>query len=222
MPWSYKNVGEVKRTWLTCLPPWQHFKNVCYHIRMADAIGFHAAILLTGHYGPNWRDLEAPGRVGATVCRSALYSLPDWEANQPGFDEDGRSGGDHAGKVETSLLWALYPECVDVSRLPNSSEVGTHFAMGKTAYLSNRLIGERMVRDEVRFLGQKAQELLEAYEKEQPKQRLQTFEQVERMWQEAVVPVLGEFETMQDLWPNQEPVPADSVWYANWRVPGLS
>jgi len=24
---------------------------------------------------------------------------------------------------------------------------------------------------------------------------------------------------MQDLWQGQEPVPEDSVWYANWRVP---
>jgi hypothetical protein len=24
---------------------------------------------------------------------------------------------------------------------------------------------------------------------------------------------------MQDLWTGQEPVPEDSVWHANWRVP---
>src|SRR4028118_1518113 len=50
--WAEKNVGEVERSWLTSLPPWQHFKNVCYHIRTADALGFHAAILLTGHCCP--------------------------------------------------------------------------------------------------------------------------------------------------------------------------
>jgi len=56
--WAARNVGEVERSWMTCLPPWQHFKNVCYHIRQADAMGFHAAILLTGHYGANWLDLK--------------------------------------------------------------------------------------------------------------------------------------------------------------------
>ena len=25
---------------------------------MADTLGFQAAILLTGHYGPNWQDLK--------------------------------------------------------------------------------------------------------------------------------------------------------------------
>jgi hypothetical protein len=37
----------------------QHLENVAYHVRAADALGFHAAILLTGHYGPNW---EVPRR----------------------------------------------------------------------------------------------------------------------------------------------------------------
>jgi creatinine amidohydrolase/Fe(II)-dependent formamide hydrolase-like protein len=220
--WSRKNVGEVERTWLTCLPPWQHFKNVCYHIRMADAIGFHAAILLTGHYGPNWKDLKRLVELIQPYVGTRLYSLPDWEANQPGFDGNGRSGGDHAGKVETSLLWALNPECVDLSRLPEPSEPGTHFAMGKNASLSDRLVGERMVADEVRFLGEKAQELLAAYDKDQPTQRLRTFEQVERVWDDVIRPVFGEFSTMQDLWQGQEPVPEDSVWYANWQVPDRS
>src|ERR1700730_1018339 len=38
--WAAAEVGEVERTWLTAVPPWVHFKNVCYQIRAADAIGF--------------------------------------------------------------------------------------------------------------------------------------------------------------------------------------
>lgn len=56
--WSHQEIGRPPRTWLTAMPPVQHFKNVCYHIRAADALGFQAAILLTGHYGPNWEDLK--------------------------------------------------------------------------------------------------------------------------------------------------------------------
>ena len=56
--WADEAVGRPPRTWLTAMPPWMHFKNICYHIRAADALGFHAAILLTGHYGPNWEDLN--------------------------------------------------------------------------------------------------------------------------------------------------------------------
>jgi creatinine amidohydrolase len=130
--WAEKNVGEVERSWLTSLPPWQHFKNVCYQIRTADSLGFHAAILLTGHYGPNWKDLKTLIEIVQPHVGTRLYSLPDFEANQPGFDGDNRSG-DHAGKVETSLLWALEPDCVDMSRLPSADVPGLHFAMGDSA-----------------------------------------------------------------------------------------
>src|SRR5207249_10355229 len=44
--WAAANIGEV-RPWLTALPPWQHFRNVTYHVRAADALGLHAAIVLT-------------------------------------------------------------------------------------------------------------------------------------------------------------------------------
>jgi creatinine amidohydrolase len=217
--WSHQAVGEVQRSWLTSLPPWQHFKNVCYHIRAADALGFHAAILLTGHYGPNWQDLKRLIELVQPYVGVRLYGLPDFEANQPGFDSDGHSGGDHAGKVETSLLWALAPECVDVSRVPPPEEPGTHLAMGKDVRLSNRQVGERMVEDEVRWLGQKARELLAVYDREQPKQRLGTYAQVEEMWDGVVAPVLKEFESMQDLWSGQEPPPENSAWRGNWSVP---
>ncbi len=98
--WAAENVGEA-RSWLTAVPPWMHFKNICYHLRAADALGFEAAILLTGHYGPNWEDLKTLLDILQPHFDMRLYGLPDFEANQPGFDGDGASG-DHAGKVETS------------------------------------------------------------------------------------------------------------------------
>jgi len=216
--WAHQAVGEVQRSWLTSLPPWQHFRNVCYHIRTADALGFHAAIFLTGHYGPNWLDLKRLLELLQPYVGARLYGLPDFEANQPGFDSDGRSGGDHAGKVETSLLWALHPECVDVSRLPHPDAPGCHFAMGKNARESSRLVGERMVADEVRWLGAKGEELLSAYEKEQPSTRLGTFGEVEELWETVVRPELAAFQSMQELREGQQPVPEGSVWHANWRV----
>jgi creatinine amidohydrolase len=216
--WAHHTVGPVERTWMTCLPPWQHFKNVLYHIRMADVIGFHAAIFLTGHYGPNWEDLKTLLQLVQPHVGTRLYGLPDFEANRPGFDGDGRSGGDHAGKVETSLLWALEPACVDVSRIPPPDAPGPHFAMGGNARESNRQIGERMVADEVRWLGAKARELLDAYDRERPAHTLRAYDDVERLWETAIRPALRQFRSMQDSW-HGEAVPADSVWYANWRVP---
>ena len=215
--WLERTVGPVRHSWMTCMPPWQHFKNICYHIRMADHLGFHAAIFLTGHYGPNWKDLKTLIGLVQPHVGTRLCGLPDHEANQPGFDNDGRSGGDHAGKVETSLLWALHPDCVDLSRLPPEDAPGPHFAMGPTVRQSDRRVGERMVADEVRWLGEKAQELLDEYEEKSPAHKLQTYEDVEVLWETVVGPSLAGFETMQDSW-TEEALPESSKWFPNWRV----
>jgi creatinine amidohydrolase len=160
--WSHAAIGE-NRPWLTAVPPSVHFHNVCYHIRAVDAAGFHAAILLTGHYGPNWMDLKTVVSALQPHLSVRLYALPDFEANQPGFGGNGETG-DHAGKVETSLLWALEPDCVDISRLPPIGTHGQHFAMGQSAYSANRRTGERMVMDEVAWLGNKLRALLAEYQ----------------------------------------------------------
>ena len=149
--WADAEIGRPPRTWLTAMPPWQHFKNICYHIRAADALGFHAAILLTGHYGPNWQDLNELVNLLQPLVGTRLYSLPEFESNHKGFSGDGSQTGDHAGKVETSLLWALRPECVDVSRIPAEYRRGQQYAMGRDAGQANRLVGERMVADERRY-----------------------------------------------------------------------
>jgi creatinine amidohydrolase len=218
--WAERAVGQVERAWLTAVPPWVHFRNVCYHVRTADALGFQAAILLTGHYGPNWQDLKQLVELVQPHVGTRLYALPDFEANQPGFASDGQSGGDHAGRVETSLLWALEPDCVDVSRFPAAGEPGPHFAMGANAREADRRVGERMVADEVRWLGAKGRELLQRYEREQPRHRLRTFEDVETLWREVVHPALSGFKTMQDRWEGRggDPPPPGSVWHANWQV----
>jgi creatinine amidohydrolase len=223
--WGHRSVGQVARTWLTAVPPWVHFKNVCYHLRAADALGFHAAVLITGHYGPNWRDLKTLLDLAQPHVGARLYGLPDFEANQPGFAGDGRSGGDHAGRVETSLLWALEPDGVDISRLPAPQDVGQHFAMGPDAHEANRRVGERMVADEVRWLTAKARELLDDYERVKPVHALRTFEAVEVLWERVVRPRLKHFESMQQGWLDpatgepREPVPPDSVWFENAPVP---
>jgi len=216
--WAYRCVGEIKRNWTTAVPPWVHFRNVCYQIRTADAMGFHAVILFTGHYGPNWKDLKKLVSILQPHVGARMYALPESEANVPGFDGDGASG-DHAGKVETSLLWALEPESVDLSRMPPPEAQGTFWAMGQSARQASRRIGERMVEDEVRWLGEKASELLAEYDRIRPSARLRTFAQTERLWSEVVMPELKSFESMKEGWPGQPDVPPNSVWAANLPVP---
>jgi hypothetical protein len=115
------------------------------------------------------------------------------------------------------------PECVDVSRIPPPDEPGEHFAMGRNARESNRQTGERMVADEVRFLGEKARELLVEYDRLKPEHTLRTFEDVERVWDEVVRPVFKQFRTMQLKWRDDQPeLPSDSCWRENSGVPDRS
>src|SRR6185437_9069003 len=108
--------------------------------------------------------------------------------------------------------------CVDVSRFPPTDAPGPHFAMGANARVSDRRVGERMVADEVRWLGEKARELLADYERERPEHRLRTWDDVESLWDDVVRPRLPEFRTMQDVWEGREPPPEESVWHRNWRL----
>lgn len=225
--WAAKMVGEVERKWTTSVPPWVHFKNVCYHVRTADQLGFHAAIFLTGHYGPNWEDLKMVLNLAQPLTKTQLYGLPDWEANVPGFDNDGQSGGDHAGKVETSLLAALEPECVDLTRMPGTFQPESeasylvkepYFAMGANAHEANRPTGERMVADEVVWLGEKATEMLDSFDESADRPGFPTYESVERFWEAKIAPALNTFKTMQPDFGNGEKLSQESVWAANKPV----
>jgi hypothetical protein len=82
--------------------------------------------------------------------------------------------------------------------------------------------GERMVADEVRWLGDKARELLAAYDAAKPAHTLRTFEQVEQLWETVVRPELKKFRSMQPLWEGRQPPAETSVWRANWAVPDCS
>lgn len=220
--WSAGYIGEVERSWMTALPPWMFFKTVCYHIRTADMLRFHGAIILTGHGGPLVEDLKRLVELVQPHVGTRLHALLDYEANKRGFDGEGRElGGGHAGKVETSTLWALEPDCVDMSRMPRDA-AGSTFGMGPDAALSDRRTGERMVRDMVEQLGVEGEALLAAYDDAQPAHRLRMFEDVEILWEQVVKPELQSFRTMQTLWEGQEPVPASSIWYPNWVVPDRS
>lgn len=220
--WAHENIGE-RRPWLTAVPPWIHFKNVCYHIRAMDAAGFHAAILLTGHYGENWKDLKTLVGILQPHFAMRMYALPDFEANENGFG-DGGPNLDHAGRVETSQLWALEPECVDMSMMPPKDQPGPHFAMGATARESNPSTGERMVNEQVDWLGSKLKELLSKYKESEPaSRRTLSFERIEQLWSEEIHPQLPQFHSMQHFFAVEASAPPPtSQWHVNWRIPASS
>lgn len=212
--WAEREIGEA-RPWLTAVPPWVHFKNVCYHVRAAEVLGFEAAILLTGHYGPNYEDLRTlVGHLQPWV-RMRLHGLPDFEANTAGFPGDG-ADGDHAGKVETSQLWALEPEGVDLARLPPEPSYPL-FAAGKDAAQASLEAGRAMVASQVAYLGEKMRELRAAYDPARPS-KLRTFGDVERFWEEVIRPELPRFKSLRSTWYEKDTPEEDSRWRENWPV----
>jgi hypothetical protein len=108
---------------------------------------------------------------------------------------------------------------VDLSRIPEDTQAGPFFALGRDAYQANRQTGERMVADEVEWLGKKARELLEEYDRLLPVHGLTTFEEVEAVWQDVILPDLSEYESMKDIWDWQKPIPESSPWFANMKIP---
>ena len=79
-----------------------------------------------------------------------------------------------------------------------------------------------MVDDEVRWLGNKAADLLAEYDVDSAAPGLPSFESVERFWDDEVKPRLGEFKTMSQSWTPDPELSRDSVWHANWRIPDRS
>jgi len=134
----------------------------------------------------------------------------------PRFGDDKGLGG-HAGRGETSVLWAVAPDCVDMSRMPAADDDrAPHFAMGDYNELSSRRAGETMVADIVADFGEKAKELLAAYEQEVTDHTPLTYDDVEAIWEDEIRPRLKDFASMQN---NDEGPPEDSRWHANWRIP---
>jgi len=218
--WGDKNVGQVDRTWLSSLPPWMFFKNFCYHVRTADKLGFHVALFFSGHGGPHTQDWNRVVELIQPHVGTRLEAVgnDDDHADNPSLN----GWADHAGRAETSCLWAAEPDCVDMSRMPPAHEPGPHFAMDPNAVESDRRKGEDLLDSKVDWLGKRGKALLEEYGRHKPQHTLQTYEDVEKLWESVVQPHVKEFASMQDRSPGQEPVPEDSVWHANWRVPDRS
>ena len=216
--WAMDTIGEVERDWLTAVPPWHHFKTVCWHLRIADRLGFKAVILLTGHYGVNYLDLKTLVDLVQPSVGARLFALADFEADTAGFDGGGKPVGDHAGRIETSQLWALEPTAVDVSRFPAKDQNGPFFAMGPDAREASRTAGQQMVARQVSWLGQKAEDLVAAFDEVRPAVRLRSFVDVERLWRDVVEPALPNFLSMQpDPHETGRTVPTDSRWALNWK-----
>jgi creatinine amidohydrolase len=209
--WAENRVGQA-RPWLSAVPPWLWFKNVCYQLRSADALGFQAVIGLTGHAGPHAEDLAFVQDVMQRHIAARIALVPCTRITDASMS--------HAGAVETSLLWAVEPDCVDVSRIPPADAPGPHFAMAPDAGKADRREGERLLDGIVSRLGGIAKALLADFPRDEERSPL-SFGELEHVWAEEIGPELSGFYCMQQdrRGGGEPPPPEDSQWRLNWRVP---
>ena len=215
--WAERTIGD-RNPWLTSVPPWVLYKIFFYQLRTVAARGFHAAIVLTGHF-PHQDDFR---RVSAIFMRHS--SLRIWAGGDHEAIEGIEYPHGHAGRGETSVLWALYPELVDMSRLAQGTpeEISHVMATGPDAGQSSRRLGESLVEAHVTWLGRKGAELLAAYQPPaQPARRTPgnplgalTFGETERLWREEVEPLMSEIGSM-DVFPGHEHIDPASPWAPN-------
>jgi creatinine amidohydrolase len=209
--WGERTIGDA-RPWLTAYPSWFFYKSLCYHLRAVDALGFRACVLFSGHSGPHRPDVPLVVEImerHIAVRVGDIFGLGTDDITAFG-DGDGQGG--HAGRGETSVLWAVAPDCVDLSRLPDDDEPEPHFAMGSFVPASSRRAGERLVELAAADCVELARRLLDDYEG--PRATPLSFVDVEDIWRDEVRPRLPEFKAMEE----GEPPAEGSRWRHNFHI----
>jgi creatinine amidohydrolase len=152
-------------------------RQLVYQLRAVEIAGFKAAILVTGHYGGIEVDMRMAAQTYAANRPLRATAVADWEIMTY---KDYR--GDHAGVCETSQLWALRPELVDLSRMPAEPFEGQLFASNESARKSSRREGEAIVAAQVEFLKKLSDKMLAEAQGETGVWF--SFEDAEAVWQQ--------------------------------------
>lgn len=195
--------------YLTSIPADVFLHQLVYQLRAAEAAGFRAAICVTGHYGGIEVDMKQVCAAYSEYRPLRAVALADWEAIRY---KDYR--GDHAGVCETSQLWHLRPEMVDLSRMPAESFEGRLFATACDAVNSSRREGGKIVASQIEFLGRLGDELLRQAEGTPPSDRIPMAE-AEKIWQDVLAD--------RDNWISSHP--SEGFWeykkerYERWPLP---
>jgi creatinine amidohydrolase/Fe(II)-dependent formamide hydrolase-like protein len=135
---------------------------VLHHLRVFDARGFHAAILITGHYGGLEKDMRLVAEYYKKRSGSPMQirCLADWECI-----DFGNYRGDHAGMCETQQLMAIRPDLVDLSQKEPSPKSGPWCGkdFAEAGLTPDAETGKKIVASQVRKLGEIQSDLLAAY-----------------------------------------------------------
>lgn len=124
--------------------------------REIEYSGFRVIVALTGHYP----EVQVTAVKRAAEQFAQHRPVKVWALAEPELSGEVEVGADHAGKWETSLFWALYPDLVDMSRLPDPT-TGQYEFTSPAAHEASRELGDRLVAYVADRLGRGARALLE-------------------------------------------------------------
>lgn len=89
-------------------------------LRQIESLGFKVIVIIAGHY-PLLNHARAAADLYQLNGKAKAWACTGYELVRDQLAD----AGDHAGKWETSLLMAMRPECVDLSRLPGDKSIPT-------------------------------------------------------------------------------------------------
>ena len=142
VPATYWAIGGMPHPWTTRLD--EELIERLFHaiFEQIAHVGFKVAVAITGHYGfEQYYALKKAARDFMYKSNFLVAAMPEYEvAIEKGYK------GDHAAKWETSILWALRPELVDMSRLSKNLSEPLEGVGGEDPRVhASRELGEEVV-----------------------------------------------------------------------------
>jgi creatinine amidohydrolase len=123
--------------------------------REAEYAGFRVIVALTGHYP----EVQVRAVRNAAAQHMVENRAKVWALCEPELSGEVEVGSDHAGKWETSLFWAMYPDLVRMDRCPDP-DTGQFLWCSKDALEASPELGRRLVEYIADKLGEGAAALL--------------------------------------------------------------
>ena len=157
VPPTYWAIGGMPHPYTCRIEPEVVSRLFLEIFRQLAHVGFRVIVAVTGHYGlEQYLELKRAAHRFMLSSSTVAYALPEYEVTfETGY------GGDHAGKWETSILWALRPELVDLAQQPKDLAISLEGVGGEDPREhASRELGEKTVEEIVTRLGEAALRLL--------------------------------------------------------------
>jgi len=118
VPPTYWAIGGMPQPWTTRFTEELIGQLFCNIFEQLSQVGFKVIIAVTGHYG--MEQLLTLKQEAIKIMRknnTTIFPIAEYEVTT-----DKGYRGDHAAKWETSILWHLRPELVNINQLPRTEE----------------------------------------------------------------------------------------------------